>query len=79
MLVTDIPTATFNQIIEDLRGSGWKTISEYAGMDAWIDYGKVVLRLGSVKLTFEWDNWFEGNIDGPDVVVKELQERYALT
>ena len=77
-LLEDIPTETFNQIIADLHSVGWATISEYDGMDAWIDYGNVVLEHNSLRLTFEWNNWWEGSVSGEDSLVIELKEKYGL-
>ena len=78
MLISDIPTDTFNRIIADLRSDGWKTISEYDGIDAWIDYGAILLKQDSTELFFEWNNWWEGSIQGPDILLEELQEKYEL-
>ncbi|HKS38391.1 MAG TPA: hypothetical protein VJW76_14450 [Verrucomicrobiae bacterium] len=78
MKVSDIPTETFNQIIEELRSQGWRKVDEYDNMDAWIDYGMVVLEKSGASLRFEWDNWMEGSVDGPDVVVQEIRRRYKL-
>ena len=78
MPISDIPTDTFNQIIADLRSEGWETVSEYDGFDAWIDYGNIVLCKDSTRLVFEWDNWFEGVIEGSDNLLQELQLKYKL-
>ena len=78
MLITDIPTETFNQILADLCADGWRVVSEYNGFDAWIDYGSVVLRRDGETLTFEWTNWFEGEVYGPDALILKLQEKYDL-
>ncbi|MBC8139130.1 MAG: hypothetical protein H8F28_24925 [Fibrella sp.] len=78
MTVSDIPTDTFNRIITDLCSAGWETVSEYNGMDAWIDYGRIELRQGDASLIFEWDNWSEGAIQGPDHLLQSLKEEYAL-
>jgi len=73
-----IPTDIFNDIIKDLRSQGWKKIDEYKNFDAWIDYGMMLLRKKDIKLKFEWDNWTEGEIHGPDTTVQELKDRYKL-
>ncbi len=78
MLISDIPTHTFNLMVSELRSEKWKKVAEYDGFDAWIDYGMVVLKKSGVKLKFEWDNWFEGSVRGPDVLLQELQKRYKL-
>lgn len=77
-VLEDIPTETFNQIIADLRSVGWKVTYEYDGMDAWIDYGNVVLKKDDRSLTFEWNNWWEGSVYGNDDFVRELKAKYDL-
>lgn len=77
--VKDIPTAEFNEIIESLIKSGWKKTYEYGGFDAWIDYGKVILKNKNEKLIFEWDNWFEGSIEAKEKTLDKIAETYNLT
>lgn len=76
--IKDIPTERFNRIIEELVAVGWRKTYEYAGFDAWIDYGKVELRKGGVRLTMEWDNWTEGSVEGPATVVEALAHDLGL-
>ena len=78
MKISDIPTETFNQIIKDLRSQGWRKIEEYDGFDAWIDYGKMVLRKNGEELVFEWDNWEEGTVEGADSTIGEILTVYEL-
>ncbi len=78
MKIVDIPTATFNEIVKQLRREGWRKTEEYDGFDAWIDYGRVVLEKGNARFCCEWDNWTEGRLDGPDDVVLQLADRYQL-
>jgi len=70
--IKDIPTDQFNQIIKTLTSSGWKQTYVYEGVDAWIDYGKVKLKGVKHQLTFEWDNWTEGSIEGPSKEIHKL-------
>ncbi|PKL35976.1 MAG: hypothetical protein CVV44_17260 [Spirochaetae bacterium HGW-Spirochaetae-1] len=79
--IKDIPTKQFNKIIEELIDSGWKKIYVYNGFDAWIDYGKVKLKRQGIVLTFEWDNWTEGSIEGPHDVIEALgnERGYEVT
>jgi len=74
--IKDIPTDQFNQIIETLASSGWKKKFLYDGFDAWIDYGKVELKGENCKLTFEWDNWTEGSIQGPIKDIEIIAAKY---
>lgn len=73
--INDIPTEKFNNLIENMISDDWKKTYEYSGFDAWIDYGKIKLRRGSIKIIFEWDNWTEGSIEGPikfvEIIAKE--------
>jgi len=79
MTVTDIKTDVFNRIVKELRSEGWKKVEEYDNVDAWIDYGMVRLKKDDVTLKFEWTNWDEGSVDGPDELVDALKAKYALT
>ena len=78
MKVPDIPTDIFYQIISELRSEEWKAVLEYAGFYAGTDYDLVVLKRQGVKLKFEWDNWLEGSVEGPNTQVQELRARYSL-
>lgn len=78
MSLTDIPTDTFNQILADFCAEGWEIVSEYNGIDAWIDYGNVLLRKDDINLSFEWDNWYEGIIEGPEDLLQAVRIKYAL-
>ena len=78
MTATDIKTDTFNLIVKDFRSEGWKKIEEYDNIDAWIDYGMVRLKKENVVLKFEWTNWEEGSVEGPDDVVQAIRFKYDL-
>ena len=78
MTISDIPTETFHQIIRDLCSDGWKKTQEYDGIDAWIDYGMIVLRKRFTCLKFEWTNWEEGSIGGPSRVIQGIKDKYSL-
>ena len=77
--IKDIPTEQFNKIIRGLIDEEWTKTYEYAGFDAWIDYGCVKLRKGSRKLTLEWDNWTEGSIEGPPHILESIAMDQNLT
>jgi hypothetical protein len=76
--IVDIPTDDFNRLIESLIAADWKPSKEYKGHDAWIDYGRIVLRKGKFKLTLEWDNWTEGRIEGPRTQVQAIIRDYGF-
>jgi hypothetical protein len=50
----------------------------YDGVDAWIDYGKAIIKKDGVKLTIEWDNWTEGSIEGPAREIEKLASKNNL-
>ena len=77
--IKDIPTDQFNFLIESLISSGWQKTYVYDGFDAWIDYGKVKLKNNHCQLTFEWDNWTEGSVEGPAKEIEELANKYNYT
>ena len=77
--IKDIETEEFNALIQKLQDAGWKKTHEYDGFDAWIDYGCVTLKKASTKLTFEWDNWTEGSIEGPRKIVEALARESGLS
>jgi hypothetical protein len=76
--IKDLPTARFNRLVEELVTTGWTKASEYNGFDAWIDYGRITLRKGAVRLKLEWDNWTEGSVEGPRRAIEEIEQEYSL-
>lgn len=70
--IENIPTEIFNEILDQFQNDGWKKIYEYDLFDAWIDYGKVILEKDGQEIVFEWDNWFEGIIEGSADVVEKI-------
>lgn len=78
-IIEDIPTAQFREIERRLVAEGWVRTYEYTGFDAWIDYGEVLLRRGRARLSFEWDNWSEGRIEGRADTVEAIAREHGLT
>ena len=76
--VENIPTDKFNAIMSEHLSNGWRKTYEYAGFDAWIDYGRVDLRQGAQRLRFEWTNYFEGTISGAPPLIRAIAEKYEL-
>jgi len=70
--IKDLPTDQFNRLIGALVDSGWVKTFEYDGFDAWIDYGRIKLTKEKLHLTFEWDNWTEGSIEGPRFLIDKI-------
>ena len=64
--------------MDQLVRDGWRKTSEYDGLDAWIDYGRIDLKKGAIELTLEWDNWTEESIEGPRDVVERLGRELEL-
>ncbi len=77
-IIQDIPTEQFNNIIRQYQQFGWNKTYEYGGFDAWIDYGRVDLRKGFSKLRFEWDNWCEGEVQGPRRLIAAIAQQLGL-
>jgi YD repeat-containing protein len=77
--IENIPTDTFNRIVEAHIAAGWQKQYVYDGFDAWIDYGRVDLTRGGKTLRFEWTNWTEGEVAGPRMVVSEIARTYGLS
>lgn len=77
-IIQNVETDLFNTIISDFIAEDWIKQYEYHGVDAWIDHGKVKLTKGSRKLTFEWDNWLEGEIYGKKDEIQIIATRYKL-
>lgn len=77
--IKDIPTELFKRIIAGFKSDGWNLTYEYSGIDAWIDYGCVVLVKESSRLKFEWDNWTEGSIEGPGMEIEAIARQFGLT
>lgn len=76
--IDDVKSIAFNSIIEDLLDQGWAAKQTYNEFNAWIDYGRVILKKGGVKLIFEWDNWTEGVIEGPKKMILKIAKDYDL-
>jgi len=76
--IKDIPTKQFNVLLKEFLSLGWKKKYVYRGFDAWIDYGKVKIKKDGVRLTFEWDNWTEGSIEGPVDFIEQFADRRGL-
>jgi hypothetical protein len=78
MEISDIPTEKFTEIIHSMIAGGWTQTYVYNGMDAWIDYGEVRLTDGITNLVFEWDNWYEGIIKGPEEALIKIKKQYGI-
>jgi hypothetical protein len=76
--IKDVPTDRFNRLVEELAATGWQKASEYDGVDAWIDYGRMIMQRDRVRLTLEWDNWTEGSVEGPRSAIEKIAQEYDL-
>ncbi|MBO6509786.1 MAG: hypothetical protein JJ866_19745 [Roseibium sp.] len=76
--ITGIKTETFHKVILELKEEDWKVSYTYDGFDKGIDYDRIDLVNDGIKLKFEWDNWFEGVIEGPEKLLGALSRRYGL-
>ncbi|WP_092211819.1 hypothetical protein [Desulfoluna spongiiphila] len=76
--IDNIRTELFNKILQDLIDDGWSYKNKYKQFNAWIDYGKLVLKKGNIRLVFEWDNWTDGVIFGKQAELQQLSHKYKL-
>jgi hypothetical protein len=76
--IKDIPTERLKALQAQLLSEGWAQTYEYAGLDAWIDYGCLKLQRGRDKLKLEWDNWTEGSVEGRHDLVAAIAEQIQL-
>jgi hypothetical protein len=76
--LVDIPTEQFNHLVQRLIAEGWRPVSPYRGVDAWIDYGSIRLWKRMTIVHCEWDNWSEGSIEGPRAVIDALARETGL-
>jgi len=67
MKIDNIPTGVFDEILKRLVKSGWVKTYEYDNFDKGIDFDKIILAKEGRELTFEWDNWMEGEVNGQEV------------
>lgn len=77
--IQGIETDRLGDMLRVLQGEGWNKTFEYAGPDAWIDYACVRLKRDRIILKFEWDNWDEGSVEGPEPVIRSVAERFGYT
>lgn len=76
--ITGVKTEIFGLVLAELQDEGWSAAYTYDGFDKGIDYDRVDLVNDGIKLKFEWDNWSEGIIQGPEKLLAALSERYGL-
>lgn len=74
----NIKTEDWNRIIAGLVNDDWKIKSKYDGFDAGIDFDFLILVKGLKKITFGWDNWFEGEIKCSDKLFDELSKQFGI-
>jgi hypothetical protein len=76
--IKDISTEKLREMTDLLTRAGWRKVSEYKGVDAWVDYGCITMRKAGVKLKLEWDNWTEGSVEGPRRIVEEIGREHGF-
>ncbi len=74
----NIHTEHWNRIIEGLITENWKLIYKYDQFDAGIDFDFLVLKKGNSTLSFGWDNWEEGEIQGSTVQLEWLSRKFDI-
>lgn len=73
IIVEDIKTELWNDIIDYCKSAGWEVSLDYNGIDKGIDYDYVILKKGNEKIHFAWDNWFEGTITCSEPILIEIE------
>ncbi|MTG99094.1 MULTISPECIES: hypothetical protein [Myroides] len=63
-IVTDIPTTSWNAIVDFLQKNKWKIKKQYPIMafDKGIDYDYYLLVKNNLYIEMAWCNWFEGEL-----------------
>jgi hypothetical protein len=74
----NIKTDDWNRIINGLVKEGWRITSKYDGYDRGIDFDFLILRNGSDKMFFGWDNWLEGEIKCSDRLFAQLTKKFDI-
>ena len=74
----NIKTDDWNKIINGLVKDGWRITSKYEGYDRGIDFDFLILRNGSDKVFFGWENWLEGEIKCSDRIFTHLAKRFDM-
>lgn len=79
MNIEFVNTNLGEKIIKDLKKSGWIIIDKYPMVfDKGIDNDFYILKRENIILRFEWTNWFEWEISGPDESISELSNKYKI-
>lgn len=78
IIIENIETSLWNQIINDLVSDGWVISSQYDNFDKGIDFNSKTLRKGKVKIDFEWDNWEEGVIKCKESEIEYIEKLVGI-
>jgi len=72
--LVQIPTQTWNALLDRLKKHNWKVKYRYDGFDAGIDFDLIILRKKSDILFMGWTNWFEGEVQAEAACLKEVEQ-----
>ena len=78
IIIENIETSLWNQIITELISNGWAISSEYDNFDKGIDFDAKTLRKGKSKIYFEWDNWEEGEMRCSESDAEYIEEMMGI-
>lgn len=78
MKIENIETEIGNEILIQLKNDGWKVSDQYnrLAFDKGIDFDSYTLRKGKEELYFEWNNWFEWEIQGSETEIGNLIAKF---
>ena len=71
----NINTNLWNKLINLLLEDKWHITYKYNNFDAGIDSDFVILEKDGLEILFGWDNWFEGEIQCSESLMRELESK----
>ncbi len=78
MLISEVSIDALRTILSDYQKDNWRKVEDWWGVAGSVEYGVIKLQKENVTLKFDYDNWTEGNIQGPDALVQEIKAKYLL-
>jgi hypothetical protein len=79
IIATNIKTELWNKIIGFFIEDKWTVTYKYDNFDAGIDADFVIMERSNDEILFGWDNWFEGEIQCSEELMKRIEHRMQMT